>query len=137
MVNSDTDYVDAKKGVTHFLGKLLKALESNKLPPHMQVTETKINCQPHYKYKSTNGQSISVLVHLLEPTRAALPAYGDSPAPLVAVPHAHAQDRVPVLVLVLAPIEAPAVVLDCVRVVAAVLVAGLGGVSAAVRDRVS
>jgi len=62
MIMSDDTYTKTRKNVTMFLGKLLTALQNNKLPAHMQVTETKINCQPHYKYKATNGERVSVLV---------------------------------------------------------------------------
>jgi DNA polymerase elongation subunit (family B) len=62
IVTSEMSHDGMKKNITMFLGKLLMALQNNKLPAEMQVTETKINCQPHYKYKATNGERVSVLV---------------------------------------------------------------------------
>ncbi|KAK3614682.1 hypothetical protein LTR56_027089 [Elasticomyces elasticus] len=62
MVTSGIEHEEMKRNITQFLGKLLKALEDNKLPADMQVTETKIKCQPHYKYKATNGERVSILV---------------------------------------------------------------------------
>ncbi|KAK5162688.1 uncharacterized protein LTR77_011241 [Saxophila tyrrhenica] len=62
MVMSDNDYSKTRTTVTLFLGKLFTALQNDDLPAHTQVTETKINCQPHYKYRATNGERVSVLV---------------------------------------------------------------------------
>ncbi|EMC97270.1 hypothetical protein BAUCODRAFT_147393 [Baudoinia panamericana UAMH 10762] len=62
IVTSNDEYASTRKSVSVFLGKLLTALQNDKLPADIQVTETKINCQPHYKYKVTNGERVSVLV---------------------------------------------------------------------------
>lgn len=72
-------------------------------------------------------------MHLLEPARAALPARSHSLVPLVAVPHAHGDGRGPVD---RSSVEALVVVLERVRVAAAVPVSGRLRVTAPIRHRV-
>lgn len=62
IINTSNSYEVKKKSVTEFLGKVITAINNGKIPVTMQMFETKINCQPHYKYKSANGGYVSVLV---------------------------------------------------------------------------
>ena len=62
IIHSQTSFETKKKNITMFLGKVMRALEDNKLPAHTQVTETKVSCQPHHRYKSTSGGYVSTLV---------------------------------------------------------------------------
>ncbi|KAL9122241.1 MAG: hypothetical protein Q9187_001193 [Circinaria calcarea] len=62
IIHSQLQFEVKKKNITMFLGKIMRMIEDNKLPVHMQVTETKVNCQPHYKYKSIDGGYTSTLV---------------------------------------------------------------------------
>lgn len=62
MINNSKPHEEKKRNLTEFIGRTMDAINNNKLPPTMQMFETKINCQPHYKYKSVNGNYISVLV---------------------------------------------------------------------------
>ncbi|KAK2591532.1 hypothetical protein QQS21_010782 [Conoideocrella luteorostrata] len=61
MINTPKTKEEKKRNVTEFLGKTIDAVNNNKLPPTLQMFETKINCQPHYKYKSAEGGYVSVL----------------------------------------------------------------------------
>lgn len=53
---------DKKKYITLFLGKLLSALEKNKVDAIMQVTEAKMKCQPPYRYRDKDKSPVTVLV---------------------------------------------------------------------------
>ncbi|KAK2592213.1 hypothetical protein QQS21_010101 [Conoideocrella luteorostrata] len=59
---SKTKEDNKKRNVSEFLGKTIDAISNNKLPPTIQMFETKINCHPHYKYKSEEGVYVSILV---------------------------------------------------------------------------
>lgn len=56
ITNSDMTH-EAKKGqITKFLGRLFNSLDDNVVSPLMQVTEVRVNCQPHYKYKDEHNR---------------------------------------------------------------------------------
>lgn len=62
MVNT-SDTLEVKTiNVRNFLGKVFRSIEKGKIKAVDQVSQVKINCQPHYVYKSTNGSWTSVLV---------------------------------------------------------------------------
>lgn len=62
MINNDHTYEQKKRNITELLGRVMNAINCDKIPPTQQMIETKINCQPHYKYKNMKGNFVSVLV---------------------------------------------------------------------------
>lgn len=62
MVNTLDSVMTKTVNIRDFLGKIFKMVITGKLKPIDQVSQVKINCQPHYVYKSTSGNWVSVLV---------------------------------------------------------------------------
>ncbi|KAF4460195.1 DNA polymerase (pol2) [Fusarium albosuccineum] len=62
MINTSDAFETKKRNVTMFLGKTMAAVAKRDVPPTLLMLETKINCQPHYKYKKSDGGFVSVLV---------------------------------------------------------------------------
>lgn len=59
--SSDTDEWKTER-LMRLVGKVMIALQSNKLPVSCQVTETKINAQPHIVYMDKNMKKKKILV---------------------------------------------------------------------------
>ncbi|XP_044715186.1 DNA polymerase family B domain-containing protein [Hirsutella rhossiliensis] len=58
MINNTNPFETKKRNVTEFLGKVMTTINSDKLPANLQMLETKINCQPHYKYLIAAGTAL-------------------------------------------------------------------------------
>lgn len=61
MVNTSDDANTKTRKIMTFLGKTLTALINGKVRGIDHVSQVKINCQPHYVYKSESGW-VSILV---------------------------------------------------------------------------
>ena len=66
--SDDTDKIKNEKLVM-LMGKIMIALQDNKIPTRAQVTEVKINGQPNYKYVDTSMKKRNVLIDMgIKPT---------------------------------------------------------------------
>jgi len=66
--SDDTDKIKNEKLVM-LMGKIMVALQDNKIPTKAQVTEVKINGQPNYKYVDTSMKKRNVLIDMgIKPT---------------------------------------------------------------------
>jgi len=66
MINTDDSCEIKKTRITELIGRVTDAIISGKVPTTMQMLETKVNCQPHYKYKSIrDGYVNALLIELL------------------------------------------------------------------------
>lgn len=68
VLNNDDSDADKVESLTTLVGKVMIAIQNGKLPPKSQVTETKINGQPHYVYMDRNMKPQKILIGIgIEP----------------------------------------------------------------------